>query len=131
MEQLVLIIHILIAVAIIGLILIQQGKGADVGASFGGGASQTLFGGSGSGNALTKTTSLLAALFFASSFTLAVMAKNNTLQGDDIDLPLPAAVQDLQQMVDDIPVVEDNSASSPSDIPGGAAGSDIPDAPRN
>ena len=61
MEQLILIIHILIAFAIIGLILIQQGKGADAGASFGGGASQTLFGGSGSGNALTKTTSVLAA----------------------------------------------------------------------
>ena len=68
MEQIVLIVHLLVALAIIGLIMLQQGKGADMGASFGAGASQTLFGSDGSGNVLTRATSWLAALFFASSF---------------------------------------------------------------
>ncbi|HAN27743.1 MAG TPA: preprotein translocase subunit SecG, partial [Haliea salexigens] len=59
MEQIILIVHLLIALAIIGLIMLQQGKGADVGASFGAGASQTLFGSAGSSNVLTKSTAWL------------------------------------------------------------------------
>jgi len=74
MEQIILVVHLLVALAIIGLIMIQQGKGADMGASFGAGASQTLFGSSGSGNALTRSTSWLVAAFFATSFGLAVIA---------------------------------------------------------
>ncbi len=54
MEQIILIVHLLVALAITGLIMLQQGKGADMGASFGAGASQTLFGSDGSGNVLTK-----------------------------------------------------------------------------
>ena len=64
MESGIIIVHVVLAVAIIGLVMIQQGKGADAGASFGGGASQTVFGASGSGNFLTKTTGILAGLFF-------------------------------------------------------------------
>ncbi|ROR98645.1 preprotein translocase subunit SecG [Sinobacterium caligoides] len=75
MEQLIVVLHVLFAVAIIALILLQHGKGADAGASFGSGASQTVFGGSGSGNALTRSTAILATLFFVSSFALAVTAK--------------------------------------------------------
>jgi len=74
MEQIILVVHLLVALGIIGLIMIQQGKGADMGASFGAGASQTLFGSSGSGNALTRSTSWLVAAFFATSFGLAVIA---------------------------------------------------------
>ncbi|MDP5069452.1 MAG: preprotein translocase subunit SecG, partial [Congregibacter sp.] len=54
MEQLVLVTHLLLSLAIIGLIILQQGKGADAGASFGAGASQTVFGSTGSGNVLTR-----------------------------------------------------------------------------
>ena len=75
-EQLVLVAHVLIAVAIIGLILLQQGKGAEMGASFGAGSSQTLFGAQGGGNVLTRFTAILATVFFVTSFTLAVIAKN-------------------------------------------------------
>ena len=64
MEQIILVVHLLGALAIIGLILLQQGKGADMGASFGAGASQTLFGSTGSGNVLTKATAWLSVLFF-------------------------------------------------------------------
>lgn len=93
MEQLILIVHVLAAIAIIGLILLQQGKGSDMGASFGAGASQTLFGSSGSGNALTRGTAILATLFFATSFGLAVVAKNKAVSSGDIDLPEPAVIE--------------------------------------
>ena len=74
MEQIILVVHLLVALTIIGLIMLQQGKGADMGASFGAGGSQTLFGSSGSGNVLTKATGWLVVLFFASSFGLALLA---------------------------------------------------------
>lgn len=87
MESAIIIVHVVMAIGIIGLVLIQQGKGADAGASFGGGASQTVFGASGSGNFLTKTTGLLAALFFVTSFALAVIAKNKAESVGAVGLP--------------------------------------------
>jgi preprotein translocase subunit SecG len=75
METILLIVHVLIGASVIGLVLIQQGKGADAGASFGGGASQTVFGSAGAGSFLVKLTAGLAALFFATSLALAVLAK--------------------------------------------------------
>ena len=87
MESAIIIVHVVMAIAIIGLVLIQQGKGADAGASFGGGASQTVFGASGSGNFLTKTTSILAVVFFVTSFALAVIAKNKAESVGSVDLP--------------------------------------------
>ncbi|KKN30351.1 hypothetical protein LCGC14_0834820, partial [marine sediment metagenome] len=75
-ETLVVVVHVVIAVALVGLVLIQQGKGADAGAAFGGGgASQTVFGSQGSGNFLTRMTTLLALVFFVTSVSLAVFAK--------------------------------------------------------
>lgn len=69
MEEIVLVIHVIVALAIIGLILVQQGKGAEMGASFGG-ASQTFFGSQGSGSFLTRFTAILVALFFITSLSL-------------------------------------------------------------
>ena len=69
--NILLIVQILVALGIIGLVLIQHGKGADAGAAFGGGASGTVFGSKGSGNFLTKLTTGLAAVFFANSLMLA------------------------------------------------------------
>ena len=60
----ILVIHIIVAISMIGLILIQHGKGADAGASFGGGGSATVFGASGSANFLTRLTAVLTAVFF-------------------------------------------------------------------
>ncbi|MCL6415432.1 preprotein translocase subunit SecG [Aestuariirhabdus sp. Z084] len=76
METVILIVHVLVALAVIGLVLLQQGKGADAGASFGGGASQTVFGSQGTGSFLGRVTAVLATLFFATSLGLAVYAKN-------------------------------------------------------
>lgn len=67
-ETLVVVVHVVIAVALVGLVLIQQGKGADAGAAFGGGASQTVFGSQGSGSFLTRFTTLLAVVFFCNKF---------------------------------------------------------------
>jgi preprotein translocase subunit SecG len=77
MYSFVLVVHILLAILMIGLILVQHGKGADAGASFGGGAA-TVFGASGSGNFMTRLTAILTALFFITSLTLAVYAKKQT-----------------------------------------------------
>ena len=78
MQTFVLVVHILLAILMIVLILVQHGKGADAGASFGGGGAATVFGASGSGNFLTRLTGILTALFFITSLTLAVYAKNQT-----------------------------------------------------
>jgi len=77
-ETLVVVVHVLVSLGLIGLILIQQGKGAEAGASFGGGASQTVFGSQGSANFLTKTTKYLAIIFFITSISLAVIAKQRS-----------------------------------------------------
>ena len=75
MESIVLIVHVLAAIAIIGLVLLQQGKGADAGASFGGsGASQTVFGSQGGGGFFGKLTGFFAVVFFLTSFGLAYVA---------------------------------------------------------
>ena len=118
MEQIILVVHLLVALAIIGLIMIQQGKGADMGASFGAGASQTLLGSSGSGNALTKMTSWLAFAFFATSFGLAMVANESTRPADDLGIEIPVQSQ-MRQPVSDLPIVEDEpeAMSSTEDVP--------------
>ena len=78
MQTFVLVVHIILAVMMIVLILVQHGKGADAGASFGGGGAATVFGASGSGNFLTRLTAVLTALFFITSLTLAVFAKKQS-----------------------------------------------------
>jgi preprotein translocase subunit SecG len=93
MEQIILIVHVLIAIAIVALILLQQGKGADAGASFGSGASQTVFGSQGSGNALTRGTAILATAFFITSFALAIIAKDKAASLGEVDIPVPALEQ--------------------------------------
>jgi len=92
MEKLVLVVHSISALVIIALILVQQGKGAAAGASFGSGASQTVFGSDGGSSFFTRATAVFATIFFVLSVVLAVMAKNNSkiaMQG----IPVPAAVQ--------------------------------------
>lgn len=74
--SLVLVVHILVGLAIVGLVLMQHGKGADMGAAFGSGASGSLFGATGSANFLSRTTGILATVFFLTSLTLAYVASN-------------------------------------------------------
>lgn len=72
----ILVVHVLVALGIIGLVLLQHGKGADMGASFGGGASGSLFGATGSANFLSRFTAVLATVFFLTSLGLAYVATN-------------------------------------------------------
>jgi preprotein translocase subunit SecG len=80
MQQLILILHVLIAIALVVLVLLQQGKGAQMGAAFGAGASQTLFGSQGSTSFLMKITGILAALFFMTSLVLGYLSSQQTRQ---------------------------------------------------
>ncbi len=114
MEKLVLIIHSLAALAIIGLILLQQGKGAAAGASFGGGASQTVFGSEGSGNFFTRATWIIATVFFCTSFGLAIIAKNHSKVATQ-GLVVPAVQQQEVPSASDVPASEVPAATS--DIP--------------
>ncbi len=120
METLVVIVHVIVAIAIVGLVLLQQGKGADAGAAFGSGASQTVFGAAGSGNFLTRSTSIAATIFFITSLTLAIFAKQNTSAGVVEGLPIanPALLEQSAAPVTDIPQVE-SSVNEPvaSDVP--------------
>lgn len=94
MHTVVLTIHVLLAVSVIGLVLIQQGKGADAGAAFGSGSSATVFGAGGSGSFLTRMTTALATLFFVTSLALAVIAAN---RGDESDSVVDRAVPATEQ----------------------------------
>ena len=84
MYQALIILHVLIALSIIGMVLLQQGRGADAGAGFGGGASNTLFGARGSASFLSRTTAILAVLFFSSSLFLAYLGDKQGKKSTDI-----------------------------------------------
>ena len=94
MQQVVLVAHTLIAVLIIVLVLLQRGKGADAGAAFGSGASGTVFGARGSSSFFSRSTAILATMFFASSLTLAYIASQRTGAGPESLLEDAPALED-------------------------------------
>lgn len=109
METIVVVVHVIVAVAIVGLVLLQQGKGADAGASFGAGASQTVFGSSGSGNFLVRATTIGATIFFITSLSLAVFAKNQSTLGGAANSPLAneALLQEISApLASDVPQLD-------------------------
>ncbi|MFT5083345.1 MAG: preprotein translocase subunit SecG [Lentisphaeria bacterium] len=117
MENIILLVHLLVALAIVGLILMQQGKGAEMGASFGSGSSQTLFGAEGSGNFFSKMTAFFALIFFVSSFSLAIIAKKNaSINENDIPalIEVGSEILDTPQAgsADDIPEESGSDATS-------------------
>ncbi len=127
MEQIIIVAHLLIAFAIVGLIMLQQGKGADMGASFGAGSSQTLFGSEGGGNVLTKATAWLVVLFFATSFSLALLVNKRSSALDELDLAIPAATKAATEQSNaapqegELPVLEETPAAATA-----PAGEDLP-----
>jgi len=127
MQSLVIVVHVIVAITIVGLVLLQQGKGADAGASFGAGASQTVFGASGSGSFLVRATTIAATLFFVTSLTLAIFSKNEAGRSSTLGLPIanPAIIEEtIQQQQSDIPQLD----ATP--VTGQDAG-DIPALPDN
>lgn len=105
MYQIILLIHVLIAVSLIVLVLIQHGKGADIGASFGSGASNTVFGSQGSGSFLFKVTGTLAAVFFLTSLILGYLVNAQYQHSKQLVLPQAPKTtkQDLGVPVDIAP----------------------------
>ena|SRR3990167_10436313 len=87
MQQLILILHVLVAMAIIALVLMQHGRGADVGAAFGSGASNTMFGSAGSLPFLMKVTAICAAIFFITSLSLSYMAAHSEHKTQILNMP--------------------------------------------
>ena len=98
--SLLLSFHVLIAIIIVVLVLLQKGKGADMGSAFGAGASGTLFGAKGSANFLSRTTAVLATIFFITSLTLAYLNKGTTISEsvlDKVDNSLTEKVEPSQK----------------------------------
>ncbi|USH01968.1 preprotein translocase subunit SecG [Grimontia kaedaensis] len=109
MYEILLVIYLLAALAVIGLVLVQQGKGADMGASFGAGASNTVFGSGGSGNFLTRMTAIFATIFFILSLVLGNLTAKQTNAGGEYD--------DLSVPVEQIESGDVPAAGNNSDIP--------------
>ncbi len=91
MYTFLVVIQVLAAVGVIGLVLIQHGKGADAGAAFGSGASGTVFGARGSANFLTRATAACATVFFVASLSLAYLVQGRKADGSVVDAMKPAA----------------------------------------
>ncbi len=120
MQTLIIVVHVIAALAIVGLVLLQQGKGADAGASFGAGASQTVFGASGSGNFLVRATTISAVIFFVTSLSLAIFAKNQAGSGTTVGLPIvnQAILEETTSSETDIPDLGDEQPTpNQSDVP--------------
>ncbi|MGB0360683.1 MAG: preprotein translocase subunit SecG [Endozoicomonas sp.] len=129
METIILLVHVLVAVGVIGLIMLQQGKGAETGASFGSGASQTVFGSQGSANFLSRTTAVLATIFFVTSISLAMMARQKAdavlnaglpsaqveqivVPANDAPFSVEASIESDAPVLDSLPI-ESNSSDTP------------------
>jgi preprotein translocase subunit SecG len=111
MQTLVLVLHILAAVGIVVLVLLQHGKGADMGAAFGSGSAGSLFGSAGAANFLSRTTAVLAAVFFASSLALTYFGAPPKSGGVTEGLATPAKSDAVK------PAVPAPSAPAPAGSP--------------
>jgi preprotein translocase subunit SecG len=117
LQQILLAIHLLLSASIIGLVLLQRGKGADAGAGFGSGASGTVFGARGSATFFSKTTAVLASCFFVTSLALAYLASHRAGAGAP------------KSLLDQVPVTAPAPVTTTVPVP--ASGSDLPSVPVN
>lgn len=120
MDTLIWILHMLAALALVGFVLLQHGKGADVGAAFGSGASGSVFGATGSANFLSRTTAILAVVFFATSMVLTFLtSRTHEVKGV---METPAAQE--------APAAPAKEETVPVPLPGGDSGSKAKDIPK-
>lgn len=110
MQQLILIIHVLVAIAIVALVLMQHGKGADVGAAFGSGSANTMFGSQGHLPFLMKLTSFLAIVFFATSLSLSYLASKDQKQSGTLT---NGGIQRQQTTLPSVPLQSPTVPTSP------------------
>jgi preprotein translocase subunit SecG len=115
---LILVVHVLTALAIIGLVLLQHGKGADVGAAFGSGASGSLFGATGSANFLSRTTAIIAVVFFVTSLGLAYIA--------NLRPKTTGSVIDTIKTAPAVPGKAGDTPGAPAAAPAAPKGSEVP-----
>ncbi len=108
MYQLIIIVHVLLGLSVVGLILMQQGKGADAGAAFAGGGSGSVFGAQGAASFLSRATAILAALFFITSLGLAVLSGYENKPDDLMEQP------EIEQPLEDVPLIGENKPSAES-----------------
>ncbi|HSU63216.1 MAG TPA: preprotein translocase subunit SecG [Burkholderiales bacterium] len=112
-----IVLHVLVALAIIGLVLLQHGKGADMGSGFGGGASGSLFGATGSANFLSRTTAVLATLFFLLSLALAYVATHRVGDEGSVVDRVPAKAKPAAEAQK--PAAEPQKPAAPAEAPSG------------
>jgi len=117
LQTVVIVVHLLVAIGVVALVLLQQGKGADAGASFGSGASATVFGSQGSSTFLSRFTAILAGVFFVTSLGLAFFATRQADQLSGAGLPDPAALEVpvAKPGAEDVPVLESAPSASQGD----------------
>ncbi len=131
LASVLLTVHILLAVALIALILLQHGKGADMGAGFGSGASGSVFGSRGSASFLSRTTGVLATVFFVNCLALAYLASHNverTASVMDRVQSAPVAVPPEQPLEENIKEDVSSLPATPADMP--MAPADVPVVPE-
>lgn len=127
MQQILLIVQILICVGLVALVLLQQGRGADAGASFGGGSSGSLFGSRGPASFLSKVTAGLAALFFANSLALAYISSQSVERRSVVERVQSESLSESSELpggAGDVPTLPDDGESS-------AMQQDVPPAPSS
>jgi len=129
LETLLLVLHLLVAVSICGFVLLQHGKGADMGAAFGSGSSGSVFGAAGSANFLSRTTAILAAVFFLSSLGLTWFA---TSRGVSTGVMQQGIVEKMAPKASDVPLAPDATPAAdpakdaPASAPPGSKSGDVP-----
>ena len=118
MQQFLLIIHVLVAVGVVALVLLQHGRGADAGAAFGGGSSGSIFGSRGPTTFLTRLTTILVTVFFLTSLSLAWLSKQTVDRRSVVERVQPIVVEE-DEVLEEV-VTEGQSGNLP----------DLPDAPE-
>ena len=119
LETVIVVFHLLAALSLVVLVLLQQGKGAEAGASFGAGASNTVFGSQGSATFLSKFTAILAASFFLTALGLGYFAKEKAHELTQVGLPDPAVLEvQKKPAADDVPVLQEQKGNvGNTDVP--------------
>lgn len=117
LESVILVLHVLVALGICALVLLQHGKGADMGAAFGSGSSGSLFGASGSANFLSRTTAVLAAVFFLSSLGLTYLSSTRTTP-----VGVEKSIMDTQAPAGDVPAAPATGSPAPASRDAGKPG---------
>lgn len=125
MKEIFYVAHVLISVGVVGLVLLQHGKGADAGAAFGAGASSTVFGSQGSSNFLSRSTAILATLFFFSSMFLAYLS-SQAAKGPESVMQESVTTQIPVEAPQDLPPIVPPAQESASDLPPAAPTSEQP-----